>query len=111
MPHGTLHIDEAVDRMGDRELYLEIAHFFAGAIPASKGNLENLLRAANWVEARRLAHSLKSNCAAVGADDLRGIAYKLETACRDGDGAAASAAFKDLCVRLDSLREALLALH
>ncbi len=96
--------------MGDRALYLEIAHFFADAIPDAKEKLAAALRDGSLAEARRLAHSLKSNCAGVGAEELRDLAYKLEIACRDGDGADASSLFQDLAVRLDSLRDALLAL-
>ncbi len=108
MPGENLRIDEAVERIGDRALYLEIARFFADAIPETRASLGERVQSRDWQEARRLAHSLKSNCAGVGAEETRDVAYKLEIACRDGDGNSAAALFDDLAGRLDGLRKSLL---
>ena len=107
MAHTTLHLDEAVDRLGDKGLYLEIAQAFVTALPDILHNLESARGRADWPELRRLAHSVKSNCATLGAEEVRQAAYALETACHDGDAKAASERFRTLTARLDDLRETL----
>ena len=111
MREEDLQTAEAIDRMGDRGLYLEVARYFAQVMPATISELTAAFEAQNWPEMRRLAHSLKSNCAAIGAEDLRGIAYALERACHDGDGDGAKEHFTALCPQLEQLRLLLLALR
>lgn len=93
---ARLNIDEAIERMGDREIYMEIARFFAGQLPDSIQDLERALVEGRLEDATRLAHSLKSNCAAMGADLLREKCQTMEHKCRDGDNAGAREMFFSL---------------
>lgn len=107
---AALNIEEAIERMGDREIYLEIARFFASHLQESLKNLALALNNADAVEATRLAHSLKGNCATVGADLLRDQCLALEKLCRDGNLAQAHTVYADLAPRLLALRDKLAAL-
>lgn len=99
----TLHVDEAVERMGDKALYLEVARYFVALLPETIANLKSAMEQENWQEMRRYAHSLKSNCAALGADGVREEAYKLELACNAGEAEEASRLFPVLCLMLEEL--------
>ena len=103
----TLHLEEAVERMGDRALYLEIAGYFVELLPGTLAALTASMEAENWQEMRRLAHSLKSNCAALGAEGVREEAYKLELACNEGRGEEARRLFAALAPLLEALKEKL----
>lgn len=108
---APLNYEEALERMGnDREVYLEIARFFADNLPASLQLLVSALNNNSAEEARRFAHSLKSNCATVGAEELREQCYTLEVLCRNGDLEKARACYSALVPRLMCLRDKLLAL-
>lgn len=109
---NSIRIDQdgAVERMGDRELYLAIAHSFAEMMPETLGEIDSVISAKNWPEARRLVHSLKGNCAAMGADETRERVYALEKACAEADEALVGTLYPALCKELQLLREALLAL-
>ena len=106
----TLHVDEAVERMGDKALYLEIAQYFVMLLPETIANLKSAMEQEKWQEMRRYAHSLKSNCAALGADDVREEAYKLEVACNAGQGEEARRLFAALCPMLEELSQKLVEL-
>ncbi len=106
-----LRIDEAVERLGDRSLYLEIAQAFVDALPGIRAAMDAARARADLAELRRLAHSLKSNCATLGAEEARQAAYALETACRDGNTAAVAHKAQTLDAQLDALHEALAALR
>ena len=93
---ARLNVDEAIERMGDREIFMEIARFFAGQLPDSVQNLERALVEGRLEDAGRLAHSLKSNCAAMGAELLREKCQTMEHRCRDGEGAGAREVFFSL---------------
>jgi HPt (histidine-containing phosphotransfer) domain-containing protein len=80
-----LDMAEAVERMGDKDIYLEISRYFAEHIPDSVADLGKALMQGDLASATRLAHSMKSNCAAVGAELLREGSFELERLCREGD--------------------------
>lgn len=103
-------METALDRMGSWDLYIEIGHAFADSLPGTEAAIADAIRRGLWVEARRLAHSLKSNCAAVGAEELRNRAYTLEKACADADGVTAVSLFAVLREDFEELRKDLLAL-
>lgn len=103
-------MDAAVDRMGSQELYSEIARVFAQSLPETEKALAEALEKRAWAEARRLAHSMKSNCATMGAERLRGRMYTFEKACAADDEAEANKLFLSLRTDLRALREELLAL-
>jgi len=91
-----LDVEEAVERMGDRETYLEIAHYFAAHLPASIAGLKGALQSGDQQTATRMAHSLKSNCATVGAEKIRERCYALEKLCREGAMGMGRELFADL---------------
>ncbi len=105
---AKMRVDDAVERMGERELYLEISHFFAGHLPELLVELEGAMDKGEWEKATRLAHSLKGNCATVGAEGLRPIVYDLEKFCRAADARNARMYFTALKAPLMDLRAFLL---
>lgn len=109
-PAVPLRVDEAVERMGDKEIYLEIARYFAAHLHDSLNALRSALDAGNSTEATRLAHSLKGNCATVGADTLREECLHLERLCRQGQPDEARAFLRQLHPKMLTLRAMLEAL-
>ncbi|MDL2272463.1 Hpt domain-containing protein [Desulfovibrio sp. OttesenSCG-928-I05] len=110
MPDIDLDLEPAIERMGDKELFLEIAHSFAATLPRILTDLDGKLMEGSLADARRLAHSLKSNCAAMGAESVRAMAYAVEKACTDNDGALAREHFNTLKPYIESLQQRLSAL-
>lgn len=106
----VLRREEAIERMGDKDVYLEIAHYFASHLEDSLKELAVALSNADMQTATRLAHSLKSNCATVGAENLREQCYTLETLCREGKLDSAGSLYGNLAPKLLALRELLIAL-
>ncbi|MDL2290748.1 Hpt domain-containing protein [Desulfovibrio sp. OttesenSCG-928-F20] len=108
-PGVLLNLAEALERMGnDQEVYCEIAHYFAENLPKSLQCLMEALDRDEAETARRIAHSLKSNCATVGAEYLRSQCYNLEVLCRSGELAKARDCYVQLMPQLMHLRDALL---
>lgn len=106
-----LQYDEALQRMdNDREVYLEIARYFASALPDSLKELKEALEQGQSDKAQRLAHSLKSNCATVGAEDLRAQCQELERLSRNEEMEKARLFCAVLTPQLLRLRDKLLAL-
>lgn len=103
-------IETAIDRMGGRDLYVDIARAFAGALPETESAIADALKRCAWEESRRLAHSLKGNCAAMGAEKLRQQVYELEKACAEGNKDIAHALFIPIRGDLHVLRDELLSL-
>ena len=106
----ALDMEAAVARMGDREVYGEIVRAFARNMERSLQDLSQALRAEDLPAATRFAHSLKGNCATVGAEELRQDCLSLETRCREEKTAEARLLFADLRPKLLELREILIAL-
>lgn len=98
---------QAVERMGDMEVYMEIASYFASHIEDSLNTLARAIADADMDSATRLAHSLKSNCATVGAEGLRGYCYTLEMLCREGNPEKAKEQFVMLAPRMMALQQKL----
>lgn len=111
MTNIRLDQEGAVERMGDRELYIAIAHSFAEMMPETLGEIDSMITAKNWPEARRLVHSLKGNCAAMGADETRERVYALEKACAESNEPLVAQLYPTLCEELSELRAALLSLN
>ena len=105
-----LNLDEAINRMGDRETFLEISRYFAARIPEALDDLDRALRAGDMEEATRYAHSMKSNCSAMGAEQLREQCLVLETTCRKGELEQAKMLYADLAPKLLVLRDILMKL-
>lgn len=73
-PHQFDHITgkaEAIERIGDAEIYREIALVFNENLPNYMTQLDEAMRERDCSTFKRLAHSIKSNCATIGADNLR----------------------------------------
>ena len=111
MPELLHDMEAALDRLGSWELYVQIAQVFAESLPETEAAIATALEQAAWSEARRLVHSLKSNCAAVGAESLRAHASLLEKACTAADAVAIEQLFPPLCEHLHALREEILTLE
>ena len=103
----VLDMDAAVERMGDREISVEVAHCFADNLPNALESLQAALARADMEAATRLSHSLKGNCGTVGAEELRRDCLLLEQTCRAEDAEKALALFGDLSPKLLALREVL----
>ena len=106
----SLNLDEAIKRMGDREIFLEISRYFASRLPDALEELRMALATGNAVDATRYAHSMKSNCIAMGAEQLHEQCRTLEGICRKGEMDSARELYEELVPRLLALRTALLAL-
>ncbi|CAK7007023.1 MAG: hypothetical protein DELT_00282 [Desulfovibrio sp.] len=111
MSRIVIDMNGAIERMGDRDLYIVIATSFAEMLPETLAEIDAEITAKNWPEARRLVHSLKGNCAAMGADETRERVYALEKACNDGNEPLITRLHAPLCEEMAELREALLALQ
>jgi HPt (histidine-containing phosphotransfer) domain-containing protein len=106
----ALDMEAAVARMGDRDIYGEIARAFARNMEQVLRDLSQALQADDMAAATRFAHSLKGNCGTVGAGEIRQDCLRLETCCREEKTAEARLLFADLRPRLLELREILMAL-
>lgn len=102
---------DAVDRIGDRSIYLEIAHYFGSNMEQSLANLDEALGRGDMETATRLAHSFKGNCATVGADSMRERCYALERLCREKHLEDARILFAEIAPGLTLLGEKLLQLQ
>ncbi len=102
-----LDLETAIERMGGKDIFLEIARFFAARLPETLGEMEAALQTGDMPALTRLAHSCKSNCAGVGAEEERGLCLALEQAARAEDKTGATAALDRLRARLPLLKEAL----
>lgn len=105
-----LRREEAIERMGDQEVYLEIAHYFSSHLEDSLSDLAQAFAVPDLPAATRLAHSLKSNCATVGAEALREQCCALEQLCREENLEPARQLYENLVPRMLALRDALAAL-
>jgi HPt (histidine-containing phosphotransfer) domain-containing protein len=110
MTHIKIDQAAAVECMGDRDLYVAIAHSFAEMMPETLGEIASAMKAKNWPEARRLVHSLKGNCAAMGADEVREQVYAVEKACAAAEETLVAKLYPPLLEELAALREALISL-
>ncbi len=81
----ALDVRGALERIGDMELYREIAFYFAGHLDESVKDLRQALERGDLPQAMRYAHSMKGNCAMVGAELPRAESYTLENLCRSGN--------------------------
>lgn len=71
----------------DEELLGEIFRIFLSEVPERRANILAALAAGDLERLSRLAHSLKGVAGTMFAEELRLMAYDLELAARNGDGA------------------------
>jgi HPt (histidine-containing phosphotransfer) domain-containing protein len=110
MSYLALDMEAAVERMGDRETYGEIARFFARNMENVLRDLSLALQTGDLPAASRFAHSLKGNCATVGAEEMRRACLQLENSCWEENEAEARFLFRELRPKLLELREILMTL-
>lgn len=111
MPGIVIDVDGAVSRMGSRDLYGAVVRAFLALMPETLAEIDAAMAAANWPEARRLLHSLKSNCASLGAEEARACAHAAEKACAAADEILAATLYPPLLEALAALRETLSSLY
>lgn len=107
---SSLDLKTAIERMGDREIFLEIAHYFAGTLPGNIQEMEEMLQREDMNSLMRLAHSCKSNCASMGAEEERVLCLELEQAARSADKEKSQAILAQLKPKLLILKDTLSAL-
>ena len=98
---GLAGIDAAaaVERLGDDvELYLDLVQGFVDTQAAVPDELAAHIRARQWPDAERVAHTAKSLAATVGANELAARASAMEDALRNGETG------EPLATMLDALR-------
>ncbi|MCG6875497.1 MAG: response regulator [Betaproteobacteria bacterium] len=101
----------ALQRSGQADLAASVVHLF---VERSAALFESLVTAAvahDTVVARRLAHSLKSNCMNVGATGLAVLFKRAEIAASEKDLAALNRITREIAPALATVREALRAIH
>jgi CheY-like chemotaxis protein len=90
--HGTIWDAEgALRRVGqDRELLGDMAEIFFDEIPKWYSSLESALKDERSDDLARIAHTLKGSSANIGAEAIRNLAVKMESAAasKDFDNAA-----------------------
>jgi CheY-like chemotaxis protein/HPt (histidine-containing phosphotransfer) domain-containing protein len=93
--------------MGDRELGRVVARGFLGDIPKQLQALGNFLDASDAKGTEHQAHTLKGAAAAVGAEALEKLAYRLEQAGKAGCLGTVRAALGELQNQFDQLKKAM----
>jgi HPt (histidine-containing phosphotransfer) domain-containing protein len=63
---------------GDRTLYGRLCRAFLESLPEKRRQLRRMHRREKWAEMALLVHTLKGNCANIGAEDCRKAAESLE---------------------------------
>lgn len=84
--HMKNHItnkDGAIELIGDPDIYREVAQVFAKHLPAYTEQLRTALQAEDLPTIRRVVHSIKSNCATIGAEELRNTFRQIEQQATD----------------------------
>ena len=98
---GKRHL-EAID--GDRQLMLELVEIFREECPKMRGEMAEALAAGDAARVRRGAHTLKGSLSHLAAAEGIELALQVETHAKQGDLAAAAAAWPRLEAALDQLK-------
>jgi len=83
---GVIDLGEAVDRVGDRTLIIELLGEFMEMLPATVAEIEVALRDGKPSELAFLAHRLKSAATNLALVGLSKAAYRLESSALKGGG-------------------------
>jgi PAS domain S-box len=87
----------ALDMLGGRtDLLSRMDAIFQRDIPGELAELAGFMEAADWENARRLAHSIKGSARTVGARRAGALAEQMEFFCKQKDGASAAREYKTL---------------
>lgn len=103
----ALDSEGSIERMGDKEIYIEVAHCFSDNLENALISLADALDSGDMENATRRTHSLKGNCSTVGAEELSQICLLLEQTCRSGSREEALRLFSELRPKLSALRTVL----
>jgi two-component system, sensor histidine kinase len=101
----------AMQRPGQPDLVASVVNLFLERSAALFESLVTATVAGDFTVARRLAHSLKSNCMNVGANGLAVLFKRAEVAAGEGDPASLNRITTEIAPALASVRERLRAVH
>ncbi|QDX82486.1 hypothetical protein B9N43_15335 [Denitratisoma sp. DHT3] len=76
---------------GMHDLYLQMLKAFVDDFSGFRHEMAQLTAERRWADVERLAHTLKGLAGTIGAGEVYALAATLETACRSGQAAAATA--------------------
>lgn len=90
-PETVAALRRAGEQLGNQELLAQLAGLFRANAPLRLEEIRGALAGRDAPRAERAAHTLKTNCAVLGASELAACCGKLEAAatCADFDAAAA----------------------
>ncbi len=102
---GRINWQEALEAIdGDRQLMLELVEIFREECPKMRGEMAEALAAGDAARVRRGAHTLKGSLSHLAAAEGIELALQVETHAKQGDLAAAAAAWPRLEAALDQLK-------
>ncbi len=102
--HPLVSRAEAIERLaGDVNIHAQACAMFLESWEEKLDRLREGLESGDLEQATLAAHSLKGNCAMIGADPCREAAYLLEKACREKDVDRAKKHLPQLAHELDRL--------
>jgi two-component system sensor histidine kinase/response regulator len=82
---SVLDVADALDRLGDLELFVEVLHLFAGDVTGTIQKLETAIQNNDLPIALRHAHTLKGSASNIGATGVYKSALACESAAKAGD--------------------------
>lgn len=110
LPNHITGKTEAIERVGDADIYREIAHVFSENLANYMTQLESAMNQKDYTTVTRLTHSIKSNCATVGADGLRVFFASMEQAANENPETELTTLLPQALTLLFELRQNLAAL-
>ncbi len=101
--------DQFVAMWGDEagDVIQEIVGIFLENAPQLLGGMQGALEAGNMRDLQRLAHTIKSNSATVGAHSLAQVAQELEDAAKEGRREDAAVLFREIQDTFPEVRQQL----
>jgi HPt (histidine-containing phosphotransfer) domain-containing protein len=109
-PGTVADLRHAQDQLGNPEFINQLVELFRAGAPAKIERIREAVAARDGAALERVAHTLKTNCAVLGAAGMAGDCARLEAAAGRGDFAAAAAALDDTERRLPGVLRAVSAL-
>jgi HPt (histidine-containing phosphotransfer) domain-containing protein len=103
---SRLNVEQAILLLGgDREVFEEVLCEFVKSIPERMALLQSAVKDGDAERMHSAAHSLKGGASAVGAEQVRGLAERLEALGRKGEVGAAVETMHELQAEIDQLNE------
>jgi HPt (histidine-containing phosphotransfer) domain-containing protein len=108
MEQHVLQKERALKRFGgDEDLYHSICGIFLKDAPQKMCRLKELIGTTEREELSLHAHSIKGNCATIGAERCRKTAFELEMAAKQGDDDKIRQLIQELEVELAAVERAI----